>query len=111
MCADTSQPGPDDRFSFRMQAQDEQIRAQGAQIAQLTELLKTQLTVSAPAVASSSSAGGPAAASAGTASTPLVLDSDGRFEMDVDTGVRSSRAENYIPTWGSMSLALASNIV
>ena len=79
-------------FRQMMQAQDEQIRAQAAQVQQLTNLVKdlgvlgvqnaSQTATSAAATAEASSSG----------------DTSGPAPMDVDTGIRSRRAENYIPT-------------
>ena len=88
-----------------LQAQDEQIRAQQGQISQLTEMVKTLAVASATATNAASSAAAP-----GTSTTlpsgqensaglgPLRVDADGVVKMDVDTGLRSTRAEGYIPS-------------
>ncbi|CAE7794221.1 unnamed protein product, partial [Symbiodinium microadriaticum] len=69
-------------FRQMMQAQDEQIRAQASQVA----------SGSGPATAEQA----PAASSG---------DPSGPTPMDVDTGIRSRRAENYIPSLPQLNFA------
>ena len=97
-------------FRQMLQAQDEQIRAQQGQISQLTEMVKTLAVASANAANAASSAA-PAAASS-SEETPAVatsglgalrVDADGVVKMDVDTGLRSNRAENYIPPFPKLA--------
>eukprot|EP00439_Symbiodinium_sp_Y106_P017051 s8776_g2.t1 len=107
-------PAPEDNtvnlFRQMLQAQDEQIRAQQGQISQLTEMVKTLAVASANAANAASSAA-PAAASS-SEETPAVatsglgalrVDADGVVKMDVDTGLRSNRAENYIPPFPKLA--------
>ena len=95
-----------------LQAQDEQIRAQQGQISQLTEMVKTLAVASASATNAASSAAAPGASgtlpssqedSAGMGS--LRVDSDGIVKMDVDTGLRSTRAEGYIHSLPKLDFA------
>ena len=109
-------PAPEDNtvnlFRQMLQAQDEQIRAQQGQISQLTEMVKTLAVASATATNAASSAAAP-----GTSATlpsgqedsaglgPLRVDADGVVKMDVDTGLRSTRAEGYIPSLPKLDFA------
>ena len=95
-----------------LQAQDEQIRAQQGQISQLTEMVKTLAVASATAANAASSTAAPGASgtlpsgqedSAGLGS--LRVDADGIVKMDVDTGLRSTRAEGYIPSLPKLDFA------
>ena len=96
-------PGLDDNtvnlFRQMMQAQDEQIRAQAAQVQQLTNLVK-DLAVLGVQNASQS-----ATSASGTAAASSSGDPSGPAPMDVDTGIRSRRAENYIPTLPQLNFA------
>ena len=96
-------PGLDDNtvnlFRQMMQAQDEQIRAQAAQVQQLTNLVKDLAVLGVQnASQTATSAGGTAAASSSG-------DPSGPAPMDVDTGIRSRRAENYTPTLPQLNFA------
>ena len=82
-----------------MQAQDEQIRASQAQVQQLTSLVKDL------AVLGVQNAGQAAASGATTAPASSSGDPSGPAPMDVDTGIRSRRAENYIPTLPQLNFA------
>ena len=106
-------PAPEDNtVNLFRQAQDEQIRAQQGQISQLTEMVKTLAVASATATNAASSAAAP-----GTSATlpsgqedsaglgPLRVDADGVVKMDVDTGLRSTRAEGYIPSLPKLDFA------
>ena len=99
-------------FRQMLQAQDEQIRAQQGQISQLTEMVKTLAVASASAANAASSTAAPGASgtlpsgqedSAGLGS--LRVDADGIVKMDVDTGLRSTRAEGYIPSLPKLDFA------
>ena len=68
-----------------MQAQDEQIRAQAAQVQQLTNLVK-DLAVLGVQNASQS-----ATSASGTAAASSSGDPSGPAPMDVDTGIRSRK--------------------
>ena len=96
-------PGLDDNtvnlFRQMMQAQDEQIRAQAAQVQQLTNLVKDL------AVLGVQNASQTATSAAGTAAASSSGDPSGPAPMDVDTGIRSRRAENYIPTLPQLNFA------
>ena len=86
-------------FRQMMQAQDEQIRAQAAQVQQLTNLVKDLAVLgvqNASQTATSAAANVPASSSG---------DTSGPAPMDVDTGIRSRRAENYIPTLPQLNFA------
>ena len=86
-------------FRQMMQAQDEQIRAQAAQVQQLTNLVKDLAVLgvqNASQTANSAAATVPASSSG---------DTSGPAPMDVDTGIRSRRAENYIPTLPQLNFA------
>ena len=109
-------PTPEDNtvnlFRQMLQAQDEQIRAQQGQISQLTEMVKTLAVASATAANAASSTAAPGASgtlpsgqedSAGLGS--LRVDADGIVKMDVDTGLRSTRAEGYIPSLPKLDFA------
>ena len=82
-----------------MQAQDEQIRAQAAQVQQLTNLVKDL------AVLGVQNASQTATSAAATAPARSSGDTSGPAPMDVDTGIRSRRAENYIPTLPQLNFA------
>ena len=86
-------------FRQMMQAQDEQIRASQAQVQQLTSLVKDL------AVLGVQNAGQAAASGATTAPASSSGDPSGPAPMDVDTGIRSRRAENYIPTLPQLNFA------
>ena len=96
-------PGLDDNtvnlFRQMMQAQDEQIRTQAAQVQQLTNLVKDL------AVLGVQNASQTATSAAGTAAASSSGDPSGPAPMDVDTGIRSRRAENYIPTLPQLNFA------
>ena len=82
-----------------MQAQDEQIRAQAAQGAtahQPGEGLGSAGCPERQQTATSAAANVPASSSG---------DTSGPAPMDVDTGIRSRRAENYIPTLPQLNFA------
>ena len=109
-------PTPEDNtvnlFRQMLQAQDEQIRAQQGQISKLTEMVKTLAVASASAANAASSTAAPGASgtlpsgqedSAGLGS--LRVDADGIVKMDVDTGLRSTRAEGYIPSLPKLDFA------
>ena len=86
-------------FRQMMQAQDEQIRAQAAQVQQLTNLVKDLAVLgvqNASQTANSAAATVPASSS---------RDTSGPAPMDVDTGIRSRRAENCIPTLPQLNFA------
>ena len=86
-------------FRQMMQAQDEQIRAQAAQVQQLTNLVKDL------AVLGVQNASQTATSAAGTAAASSSGDTSGPAPMDVDRGIRSRRAENYIPTLPQLNFA------
>ena len=86
-------------FRQMMQAQDEQIRAQAAQVQQLTNLVKDL------AVLGVQNASQTATSAAATAAASSSGDTSGPAPMDVDTGIRSRRAENYIPTLPQLNFA------
>ena len=85
-------PGLDDNtvnlFRQMMQAQDEQIRAQAAQVQQLTNLVKDLAVLGVQNTSQS------ATSALGTAAASSSGDPSGPAPMDVDTGIRSRRAEN-----------------
>ena len=86
-------------FRQMMQAQDEQIRAQAAQVQQLTDLVKDL------AVRGVQNTGQAATSAAATAPASSSGDPSGPAPMEVDTGIRSRRAENYIPTLPQLNFA------
>ena len=86
-----------------MQAQDEQIRAQASQVQQLTDLVKNLALASAQNAAQVASGSGPATAEQAPATSSG--DPSGPTPMDVDTGIRSRRAENYIPSFPQLNFA------
>ena len=90
-------------FRQMMQAQDEQIRAQASQVQQLTELVKNLALAGVQNAAQAASLTGPATAEqapGGSSSDP-----SGPAPMEVDTGIRSRRAENYIPSLPQLNFA------
>ena len=90
-------------FRQMMQAQDEQIRAQASQVQQLTELVKNLALAGAQSAAQVASGSGPATAEQAPAASSG--DPSGPTPMDVDTGIRSRRAENYIPSLPQLNFA------
>ena len=77
-----------------LQAQDDQIRAQAGQLQQMAQMLQDAIklaTANAQQAASTSGASG-AVEGVGDATA-----SSNPVPMDVDSGIRSRRAENYIP--------------
>ena len=92
-----------------LQAQDEQIRQQAAQLQQMSAMLTQALQLAsanaanahiAAAAASSSTSptpGGDPSAAPANASTPV--------DMEVDSGVRNKRAEGYIPQLPQLNYA------
>ena len=89
-------------FRQMMQAQDEQIRAQASQVQQLTDLVKNLALVGAQNAAQAASGSATAAEQAPASS---LNDPSGPAPMDVDTGIRSRRAENYIPSLPQLNFA------
>ena len=89
-------------FRQMMQAQDEQIRAQASQVQQLTVLVKNLALAGAQNAAQVASGSGPATAEQAAASSG---DPSGPTPMDVDAGIRSRRAENYIPSLPQLNFA------
>ena len=90
-------------FRQMMQAQDEQIRAQASQVQQLTVLVKNLALAGAQNAAQVASGSGPATAEQAAAASSG--DPSGPTPMDVDAGIRSRRAENYIPSLPQLNFA------
>ena len=90
-------------FRQMMQAQDEQIRAQASQVQQLTDLVKNLALAGAQNAAQAASGSAPVTAEQAAAASPG--DPSGPTPMDVDTGIRSRRAENYIPSLPQLNFA------
>ena len=105
-------PGVAQQMEFTramLQAQDEQIRQQAAQLQQMSAMLTQALQLAsvnavnaqnAAAAASSSTSptpGGDPSAAPANASTPV--------DMEVDSGVRNKRAEGYIPQLPQLNYA------
>ena len=105
-------PGVAQQMEFTramLQAQDEQIRQQAAQLQQMSAMLTQALQFAsanaanaqnATATTSSSTSptpGGNPSASSANASTPV--------DMEVDSGVRNKRAEGYIPQLPQLNYA------
>ena len=90
-------------FRQMMQAQDEQIRAQASQVQQLTDLVKNLALAGAQNAAQAASGNAPVTAEQAAAASPG--DPSGPTPMDVDTGIRSRRAENYIPSLPQLNFA------
>ena len=80
-----------------LQAQDDQIRAQASQLQQMGAMLQDAIklaTANAQQAASASGATAPAAIEGGG---DAAASSSDPVPMEVDSGIRSRRAENYIP--------------
>ena len=90
-------------FRQMMQAQDEQIRAQASQVQQLTDLVKNLALAGAQNAAQAASGSGQATAEQAAAASSG--DPSGPTPMDVDTGIRSRTAENYIPSLPQLNFA------
>ena len=87
-----------------LQAQDDQIRQQSAQLTQMGAMLTQALQLANQQAASAQAAQAAAAAASSTPVSPSQgaagsgQAADSPTPMDVDTGLRSRRAESYIPT-------------
>ena len=84
-----------------LQAQDEQIRQQSTQLAQMGSMLTQALglankNATALQAAAASAPTSPVQGAGTASSSPPAADSP--TAMEVDTGLRSKRAESYIPT-------------
>ena len=94
-----------------LQAQDDQIRQQSAQLTQMGAMLTQALQLANQQAASAQAAHAAAAAASSTPVSPSQgaagsgQAADSPTPMDVDTGLRSRRAESYIPTLPQLNYA------
>ena len=94
-----------------LQAQDDQIRQQSAQLTQMGAMLTQALQLANQQAASAQAAHAAAAAASSAPVSPSQgatgsgQAADSPTPMDVDTGLRSRRAESYIPTLPQLNYA------
>ena len=80
-----------------LQAQDDQIRAQASQLQQMGAMLQDAIKLATANAQQAASAGGATASAAIEGGGDAAASSSDPVPMDVDSGIRSRRAESYIP--------------
>ena len=91
-----------------LQAQDDQLRAQAVQLQQMGAMLQDAIklaTTTAQQVQQSAASGAAPAAGTADGSGDAAASSSDPVPMDVDSGIRSRRAESYIPQLPQLNFA------
>ena len=91
-----------------LQAQDDQLRAQAVQLQQMGAMLQDAIklaTTTAQQVQQSAASGAAPAAGTADGSGDAAASSSDPMPMDVDSGIRSRRAESYIPQLPQLNFA------
>ena len=91
-----------------LQAQDDQLRAQAVQLQQMGAMLQDAIklaTTTAQQVQQSAASSAAPVAGTADSSGDVAASSSDPVPMDVDSGIRSRRAENYIPQLPQLNFA------